>query len=188
MRASCANSAWPPTSRPSRSNSLPAFKQLPDAVEDGATFEENAIKKALHYGPHVAGPLFADDSGLEVEALGGAPGVYSARYSGAGCHRRIQQSPAAGESARRGQSCGALRVRDRAGRGSTRDRRLSRRGGRRDHATSRAALEASATTRCSTVPAFGCTFGEATRGTEVCAEPPRTAPCGPCWRSLQARL
>jgi XTP/dITP diphosphohydrolase len=61
---------------------LPAYSQLPAAVEDGATFEENAIRKALHYGPHAAGPLFADDSGLEVEALGGAPGVYSARFSG----------------------------------------------------------------------------------------------------------
>ena len=61
---------------------LPGFKQLPAAVEDGATFAENAIKKALHYGPHAAGLLFADDSGLEVEALGGAPGVYSARFSG----------------------------------------------------------------------------------------------------------
>jgi XTP/dITP diphosphohydrolase len=53
-------------------------------VEDGATFEENAIKKALHYAPHAPGPLFADDSGLEVDALGGAPGVYSARFSGPG--------------------------------------------------------------------------------------------------------
>jgi XTP/dITP diphosphohydrolase len=61
---------------------LPGFKQLPAAVEDGATFEENAIKKALHYGRHAAGLLFADDSGLEVEALNGAPGVYSARFSG----------------------------------------------------------------------------------------------------------
>jgi XTP/dITP diphosphohydrolase len=61
---------------------LPAYRQLPVAVEDGATFEENAIKKALHYGPHADGLLFADDSGLEVEALGGAPGVYSARFSG----------------------------------------------------------------------------------------------------------
>ena len=61
---------------------LPAYRQLPVAVEDGATFEENAIKKAVHYGPHAGGLLFADDSGLEVEALGGAPGVYSARYSG----------------------------------------------------------------------------------------------------------
>jgi XTP/dITP diphosphohydrolase len=61
---------------------LPLYRQLPAAVEDGATFEENAVKKALHYGPHAAGLLFADDSGLEVETLGGAPGVYSARFSG----------------------------------------------------------------------------------------------------------
>jgi len=61
---------------------LPGYKQLPAATEDGATFEENAIKKALHYGPHAAGLLFADDSGLEVEALALAPGVYSARFSG----------------------------------------------------------------------------------------------------------
>jgi XTP/dITP diphosphohydrolase len=61
---------------------LPGYQQLPAALEDGATFEENAIKKALHYSPHADGLLFADDSGLEVEALGGAPGVYSARFSG----------------------------------------------------------------------------------------------------------
>ncbi len=61
---------------------LPNYKALPEAVEDGATFEENAIKKALHYSPHTNGLLFADDSGLEVDSLGGAPGVYSARYAG----------------------------------------------------------------------------------------------------------
>jgi len=61
---------------------LPDYKQLPPCVEDGATFEENAVKKALHYAPQAPGLLFADDSGLEVEALGGAPGVYSARFSG----------------------------------------------------------------------------------------------------------
>jgi XTP/dITP diphosphohydrolase len=61
---------------------VPGFRELPPAVEDGATFEENAIKKALHYGHYLDGLLFADDSGLEVDALGGAPGVYSARYSG----------------------------------------------------------------------------------------------------------
>ena len=63
---------------------IEGYKQLPPCVEDGATFEENAIKKALHYAPHAPGPLFADDSGLEVDALGGAPGVYSARFSGPG--------------------------------------------------------------------------------------------------------
>ncbi|HLH20691.1 MAG TPA: RdgB/HAM1 family non-canonical purine NTP pyrophosphatase [Bryobacteraceae bacterium] len=63
---------------------LPRFRELPAAVEDGSTFAENAVKKALHYGRYADGPLFADDSGLEVDALGGAPGVYSARFSGPG--------------------------------------------------------------------------------------------------------
>ena len=63
---------------------LPDYRQIAECVEDGATFEENAIKKATHYGRHASGLLFADDSGLEVDALGGAPGVYSARYSGPG--------------------------------------------------------------------------------------------------------
>jgi XTP/dITP diphosphohydrolase len=61
---------------------VPGFRDLPPAIEDGATFEENAVKKALHYGRYAAGLLFADDSGLEVDVLDGAPGVYSARYSG----------------------------------------------------------------------------------------------------------
>lgn len=55
---------------------------VPPCPETGLTFEENAILKAGHYGPHVPGLLFADDSGLEVDALGGAPGVYSARFAG----------------------------------------------------------------------------------------------------------
>jgi XTP/dITP diphosphohydrolase len=61
---------------------LPDFRRLTPAVESGATFEENAILKARHYGQHAPGLLFADDSGIEVDALGGAPGVYSARFSG----------------------------------------------------------------------------------------------------------
>ena len=63
---------------------LADYARLPECIEDGATFEENAILKARHYGPHAPGPLFADDSGLEVDALGGAPGVRSARFSGPG--------------------------------------------------------------------------------------------------------
>ena len=51
--------------------------------ESGATFEANAIAKAEYYGQFADGYLFADDSGLEVDALGGAPGVHSARYAGA---------------------------------------------------------------------------------------------------------
>ena len=54
----------------------------PPPEEHGATFQENAIAKAEYYGRFVAGYLFADDSGLAVDALGGAPGVHSARYAG----------------------------------------------------------------------------------------------------------
>jgi XTP/dITP diphosphohydrolase len=61
---------------------LPDYREIPECVEDGATFEENALIKARHYGGHASGLLFADDSGLAVDALGGAPGVYSARFSG----------------------------------------------------------------------------------------------------------
>ena len=57
---------------------------VPAPDETGATFEENAIQKALYYAPYAPGPLFAEDSGLEVAALGGAPGIYSARYGGPG--------------------------------------------------------------------------------------------------------
>lgn len=62
----------------------PRFSEIPECVEDGATFAENAALKALHYGRHVDGRLFADDSGLEVDALGGAPGIYSARFAAPG--------------------------------------------------------------------------------------------------------
>jgi XTP/dITP diphosphohydrolase len=62
--------------------SLDDFGPIPEAIEDGATFEENAYKKALHTAKILGLPALADDSGLMVEALGGAPGVYSARYAG----------------------------------------------------------------------------------------------------------
>lgn len=61
---------------------LENLKQIPEAVEDGETFEENAAKKAIHYSAYTDELLFADDSGLEVDGLNGEPGVYSARYSG----------------------------------------------------------------------------------------------------------
>lgn len=55
---------------------------LPDVVEDGKTFEANAQKKALACGQFFPGYVLADDSGLEVDALNGAPGIYSARFAG----------------------------------------------------------------------------------------------------------
>ncbi len=55
---------------------------LPECVEDGQTFGDNAIKKAIHYSVHAHRPVFADDSGLVVGALDGAPGVRSARFAG----------------------------------------------------------------------------------------------------------
>lgn len=55
---------------------------LPEAEETGTTFEENALIKALAAYKHTGFPCVADDSGLCVDALGGAPGVYSARYAG----------------------------------------------------------------------------------------------------------
>jgi XTP/dITP diphosphohydrolase len=52
--------------------------------EDGLTYEANALKKAVPLAQRIGLPVLADDSGLEVDALGGAPGVVSARYAGAG--------------------------------------------------------------------------------------------------------
>ncbi len=57
---------------------------VPPPEEHGETFEETACQKALYYGAHATGHLFADDSGLEVDALSGAPGVHSARFAGPG--------------------------------------------------------------------------------------------------------
>lgn len=63
---------------------LPGLKQIPAPAETGSTFRENAILKAVGYSAHTAEYVFADDSGLAVDALAGAPGVYSARFAGEG--------------------------------------------------------------------------------------------------------
>ena len=61
------------------------YPQIPDVVEDKDTLEGNAIKKAATIAAATGCWALADDSGLEVDALGGAPGVYSARYAGEHC-------------------------------------------------------------------------------------------------------
>jgi XTP/dITP diphosphohydrolase len=65
--------------------SLADMPPVPEPVEDGDTFEANALTKAVYYSRRFDLCCVADDSGLAVDALGGAPGVYSARYAGENC-------------------------------------------------------------------------------------------------------
>lgn len=82
---------------------------VPEAEETGMTFVENALIKARNAALHTGLPSIADDSGLEVDALGGAPGIYSARYAGLGANDAannhklllaLEDCPAAERSAR----------------------------------------------------------------------------------------
>ena len=61
---------------------LSDFEAIPEAVEDGMSFQENALLKARHYAKYTGRACLADDSGLEVDFLQGAPGIYSARFAG----------------------------------------------------------------------------------------------------------
>jgi len=63
-------------------NSLENYKSIPEAIEDGESFKDNALLKAKHYFQHTKIPVIADDSGLVVPALNGEPGIHSARYAG----------------------------------------------------------------------------------------------------------
>jgi XTP/dITP diphosphohydrolase len=62
--------------------SLNEFQDLPEIIEDGASFQENALKKARTVSHNLNLPVLADDSGLTVDCLEGAPGIYSARFAG----------------------------------------------------------------------------------------------------------
>jgi XTP/dITP diphosphohydrolase len=61
---------------------LSSHPEIPETIESGKTFEENAILKAVAVSKECPELVIADDSGLEVDALGGAPGIFSARYAG----------------------------------------------------------------------------------------------------------
>lgn len=65
-----------------RIHSLNDFSDVPEIEEDGKSFTENALKKARFYSKYSGKLIIADDSGLEVDALKGLPGIYSARYAG----------------------------------------------------------------------------------------------------------
>ena len=71
---------------------LEDLKPLPEVEEDGATFEDNAVTKACETAQHSGWLSLADDSGLEVDALQGRPGVYSARFAGEGASDEANNS------------------------------------------------------------------------------------------------
>jgi XTP/dITP diphosphohydrolase len=75
IRQAAAGPGW-------RWRGLDEFPHVPEAIEDGRTFAENARKKAVYYAHATGLPALADDSGLEVDFLGGLPGVDSAHYAG----------------------------------------------------------------------------------------------------------
>jgi len=65
--------------------SLADFPEAPPVIEDGVTYRENALKKARSAAAFTGLTALADDTGLEVDALGGRPGLYAARFAGEGC-------------------------------------------------------------------------------------------------------
>ena len=83
-----------------RVRDLGAHPEVPEIVESGISFEENAKLKALGASKQLPALVIADDSGLEVDALDGAPGIYSARYGGANATDRDKINKVLGELAR----------------------------------------------------------------------------------------
>ena len=99
---------------------VPGFKSLPVCIEDGSSFEENARKKALQCSAFVSGAVFADDSGFCVDALGGGPGIFSARFAGPDAsdnenNRKLTEELARLETAARGSVPASLEALSEAG-------------------------------------------------------------------------
>lgn len=81
---------------------LRGHPEIDEVIEDGATFAENARLKAVAISQELPGLVMADDSGLEVDSLGGAPGVFSARYAGAEASDEANRQKLLVELAKRG--------------------------------------------------------------------------------------
>ena len=75
---------------PFKISSLLDYPKLPDVIEDGTTYKANALKKATQIAMLTGTLTMADDSGLEVRALGNAPGIYSARFAGKGAGEKAK--------------------------------------------------------------------------------------------------
>ena len=90
---------------------LRACPEISEIIESGTSFEENAKLKALAVSRKLPGLVIADDSGLEVEALGGAPGIHSARYAGTNGTNREKIDRLLEELARAGAAKDARRAR-----------------------------------------------------------------------------
>ena len=87
------------------------FGSIAEPEETGATFADNAILKARYYADLTGRPCLADDSGLEVDALGGEPGVYSARYAGENATDAANNAKLLNELSRRGDEARSARFR-----------------------------------------------------------------------------
>ena len=151
-----------------------------DVIEDGATFAENARLKAMAVSRQVPGLVLADDSGLEVDSLGGAPGVYSARYAGAeGAADETNRQKVArgdGEAATGCGPSGALSLRSGPGAGWRSARDFRRFGGRANRQASGAARPALVTIRYSSLTRFEKTFAELPAADEKLHKSPCAAP------------
>jgi len=93
----CGTDSSTSTGGPIELELAPWFDALPAFEEDAPTFAENALGKAMHYSRSRDGFVFADDSGLVVPALGGAPGVWSARHAGPGANSAERNAKLLGE-------------------------------------------------------------------------------------------
>jgi len=81
---------------------LSVYPEIADVRENGKSFEESAILKAVGASAHLPGVIIADDSGLQVDVLGGAPGIFSARYAGENATDKQNINKLLGELARTG--------------------------------------------------------------------------------------